>query len=417
MHLRTLLNQFHKQPGFVFESERLVEDGGRRAIAVAVRPRKGSRGVCSCCHLSRPGYDTLPKRLFQFVPIWGFLVFFEYAMRRVDCPTCGVKVEEVPWGDGKKLVSNTFAWFIAHWARQLSWSAVAREFGLSWKRVFDCVENAVVWGLARRSLEGAAAIGVDEISRAKGHQYVTLVYQICNGQRRLLYVGKDRTEKSLRYFFLILGERRSKAIEFVCSDMWRPFLNVIKECAPAAVHILDRFHIMGHFSKAIDEVRAGEARALAKQGRGELLKHTRWALLKRPENLTDTQRERLSDLVNSNLKTVKSYLLKEQFQQFWEYKSLGCAGRFLDKWIFTTMRSKIEPMKRVARMMRRHRPLILNWFKAKGQISNGVVEGLNGKGRVLTKRAYGFRTFRCLEIALYHTLGRLPEKDFTHRFW
>lgn len=417
MHLRTLLNQFHKQPGFVYESERLVELAGDKAIAVRIRARKGSKALCSCCGKQAPGYDTQPTRLFQFVPFWGFLVYFEYAMRRVNCKTCGVKVERVPWGEGKKLVTNMFAWFIAHWARHLSWTAVSREFGVSWKRVFACVETAVDWGLARRDLRGITAIGVDEIARSKGHKYVTLVYQIAGSQRRLLFVTKDRTEESLRRFFHGLGEEKSRAIEFVCSDMWKPYLNVIKECASSAVNILDRFHIMSHFSKAIDEVRAGEARTLAASGKGELLKHTRWSLLKRPENLTEKQELRLSELVTTNLKTVKAYLLKESFQPFWDYKSPAWAGRYLDAWLFMAMRSKIEPMKRVARMIKRHKPLILNWFRAKGEISNGIVEGLNGKGRVVTKRAYGFRTYRHLEVALYHELGDLPTPEFTHRFF
>lgn len=418
MHLRTLLNQFHKQPGFVFEPERLCDHDGMKAVVVPLRPRKSSKAICSHCCKPAPGYDTMPTaRLWQFVPMWGFLVFFEYTMRRVKCSTCGVRVEKVPWGEGKTLVTNMFAWFISHWAEHFSWAAAAREFSISWARVFACVEMAVTWGRAHLSLEGVSAIGVDEIARAKGHKYVTLVYQIAGSQKRLLYVGKDRSEESLRGFFSWFGMERSKMIEFVCSDMWKPFLNVIKENASQAVQVLDRFHIMAHFGKAIDEVRAGEARDLARQGKGEVLKNSRWALLKRPENLSERQEVKLADLVKMNLRTVKAYLLKEQFQQLWDYKTPGWASRFLDSWGFIAMRSKIEPIKKVAKMIRRHKPLILNYFKAKGEISNGIVEGFNGKGRVITKRSYGFRTFRCLEVALYHALGKLPKPEFTHRFW
>jgi transposase len=110
---------------------------------------------------------------------------------------------------------------------------------------------------------------------------------------------------------------------------------------------------------------------------------------------------------------VKAYLLKEQFQQLSTYSSVGWASRFLCGWTFVAMRSKIEPIKRVARMIRKHEPLILNWFRAKGEISNGAVEGMNGRSRVVTKLAYGFRTFRAFEVALYHDLGRLPEPKFT----
>lgn len=264
MHLRTLINQICDHPGFVFHDEHIEQVEGANALVFEVRPRKGSRGICSGCGATRPGYDTQPVRLFQFVPFWGFLVFFRYAMRRVQCSTCGSKVERIPWGDGKSPVTTTLAWFIAHWARHLSWKETARQFGLSWARVFLCVEKAVEWGRANMSLDGVTAIGIDEVARTKGHRYATLVYQIDKGCRHLLYVGQDRKEQSLREFFRWFTDERAQAIRFVCSDMWKPYLNIIKECAPNALNILDRFHIMAHFSKAIDEVRAGEARALAK---------------------------------------------------------------------------------------------------------------------------------------------------------
>jgi len=121
-------------------------------------------------------------------------------------------------------------------------------------------------------------------------------------------------------------------------------------------------------------------------------------------------------LLRSNLRSVRAYLLKEDIQRFWNYVSPYWAGVFLDRWCTRVMRSRLEPMKKVARMLRTHRELILNWFRARGQLSAGTVEGLNGKARVITKRAYGFRTYRAVEVALYHSLGRLPEPDFTHRF-
>ena len=198
--------------------------------------------------------------------------------------------------------------------------------------------------------------------------------------------------------------------------MWKPYLKVVAERAQQAVQVLDRFHIMSHFSQAIDEVRAAEARKLAAEGRAPVLKHSRWLLLKRPENLTDGQAERLAELVRRNLRTVRAYLLKEDFQSLWGYVSPYWAGRFLDRWCTRAMRSRLEPMKEVARMVRSHRDLILNWFRARGQFSSGVVEGFNGKARVITKRAYGFRTSGALEVALYHALGDLPEPEFTHRF-
>lgn len=215
----------------------------------------------------------------------------------------------------------------------------------------------------------------------------------------------------------MLGQESCAAIEYVCSDMWKPYLRVIRERCGQAPHILDRFHIVSQMNKALDKVRAGEARKLAAEGRQPVLKRSRWCLLKRPGNLTDGQRGRLRELLRCNLRTVRAYLLKEDFQQLWEYRSSAWAGKFLDRWCTAALRSRIKPMQKVAQMVREHRGLILNWFRAKGQISNGVVEGLNNKAKLTMGKSYGFRPPEILEIALLHAFGKLPEPKTAHEFW
>ena len=416
MQLKTILNRVQKFKGFVYGGVRWEESDGTAVLVVEVWPRRNSRPICSGCQRPGPGYDTLPARLFEFVPLWGIAVFFLYMMRRVDCRQCGVKVEAIPWAEGKQTLTRTYMQFLAGWARRLSWKEVAEVFHTSWEKVFRSVEWIVEWGLANRDLSGVTAIGVDELLWRKGHQYVTVVYQIDAHAKRLLWVGQDRTLATLYRFFREFGEQRTHQLKFICSDMWKPYLHVIAMKASHALHVLDRFHIAAHMNKAIDQVRAQEARELKAKGRQPVLKHSRWCLLKRPENRTDQQWIKLADLVRHNLKTVRSFLLKEQFQFFWDYISPHWAGQFLDDWCSQTMRSKIEPMKKVARMLRAHRELLLNWFRAKKQISAGVVEGFNNKAKLTTRKAYGFRTFKAAEVALYHTLGALPEPETTHRF-
>ena len=199
--------------------------------------------------------------------------------------------------------------------------------------------------------------------------------------------------------------------------MWRPYLKVIKKKAVNAINILDRYHVMALMSKAIDKVRAEESKQMKADGLEPLLTNSRFVLLKRPENLTEKQEVKLAELVQYNLRSIRAYLLKEDFQQFWTYVSPYYAGKFLDAWCTRTMRSKIEPMKKVAKTLRRHRPLLMNWFKAKGELSSGVVEGFNTKAKLTMRKSYGFRTFRGIEMALYHAMGDLPEPRFTHRFF
>ena len=146
------------------------------------------------------------------------------------------------------------------------------------------------------------------------------------------------------------------------------------------------------------------------------LKHMRWSLLRRGSRVPGRAREKLNALLASKLATARAWDLKESFQYFWHYKSFLWAGAFLDYWCYRALRSRLEPMKKVAHMLRAHEELLLNWFRAKGEVSTGAVEGLNNKIRVVTRRSYGFRTYEAMEIALYHTLGRLPEPESTHRF-
>jgi transposase len=417
MQLKTILNRVEYFKSFVYGKVRWVDDAARPAIEVEIRPRKNSRPICSGCGQERPGYDRLPARRFEFVPLWGIAVCFVYAMRRVECPECGVKVEKVPWCDGKNQLTTTYRWFLAGWAKRLCWKGVACAFHTTWQNVFRSVKHAVSWGLDHRSLEGIQAIGIDEIQWQRGHKYLTLVYQIDEGCRRLLWAGKDRTTKTLLRFFRMFGKERSARLRFVCSDMWKPYLKVIGRKAGQAIHVLDRFHIMAKMNKAIDEVRAAEAKRLERDDYEPVLKHSRWCLLKREENLTEKQVVKLSELLQYNLQSVRSRLMREDFQQFWEYFYPACAAKFLDQWCTRTMRSKIEPMKKVAKTLRRHRELILNWFRAEGAISAGIVEGLNNKAKLTIRKAYGFRTAKAIEVALYHQLGDLPEPEFTHEFW
>ena len=363
-------------------------------------------------------YDTRPTaRRFDFVPLWMIPVVLVYAMRRVSCPTCGIRVEQVPWAEGKSPLTTEYKWFLAGWARRMSWKEVSLCFQVSWDHVYNSVKHAVSWGLSHRNLEEIESIGVDEVQWQRGHKYQSLVYQIDADCKRLLWIGPDRTAKTLLRFFRFLGKERSAKLQFVCSDMWQAYLKVIAKKVPQAIHVLDRFHVMQKLSKAIDKVRAAEVKQLLADGYEPLLTGARWLLLKRPENLTEKQSVKLSELLQYNLKSVRSHLMKEDFQRFWMYTYPACAGKFLDAWCTRAMRSKIEPMKKMAKTLRRKRELLLNWFRAGGTLSSGVVEGFNNKLKLVTRKSYGFRTQEAYETAIYHNLGALPEPEFPHRFF
>jgi len=416
MRVRTILNRLVDFKGFVIVNTRFVETKEDLELEIIVRPRTNSKAHCSRCGAPAPLYDRLEERRFRFPALWCIPVFLVYCMRRVNCPCCGVRVESVPWAEGKSPVTKMLAQQLSDWAKLLSWQEVCERFHVNWRQVYESVKQVVNWGLEHRNLEGIEAIGVDEVQFGKGHQYITVVYQLCGETRRLLYVGQQRDAAALQTFFDATGVLWCNAIKYVCTDMWRAYLKVIREYMPDATHILDRFHIVKLLNEAVDKVRREENRELRKQG-VEALKGLKYTFLKRPENLTAHQHEQLQKVINNKrLKTVRAWLWKEKFQLFWEYTSPYWARQYLKRWERGVMRSRLAPMKKFVKTLRSHEDLIFNWFKAKKVYSSGAVEGMNRKINLVTRKSYGFRSLDVLKIALFHTLGHLPEPQVTHRF-
>ena len=417
MRIRTILNKVHKHKSFIYTNERHEMVRGEECLIVDIEPRKNSKPICSVCQKPGSIYDHQKEsRYFEFIPIWNILVFFCYQMRRVNCKTCGVRIEQVPWAVGKNQLTTAYQIFLAKWAKRLSWKEVADVFRTSWQKVYFSVRYVVGYGLKNRDLSNITAIGIDEVHFGKEHKYLTVVYQLDQGCKRLLFVGKNRTAKTLLKFFRILDKVAIARIKYVCTDMWRAYRKVILKKLPHALHILDRYHIVALLNKAVDEVRRAEVKDLKSKGYEPVLKNSKYVFLKNPENRTDNQNVKMKELLKYDLKSVRAYLHKESFQAFWEYTSPYWAERYLKLWCNRAMRSKLDPIKKFVKTVRRHQPLMMNWFKAKKAYSSGAVEGLNRKINLVTRKAYGFRSYEVLEIALFHTMGGLPEPKTTHRF-
>lgn len=218
--------------------------------------------------------------------------------------------------------------------------------------------------------------------------------------------GQRRTQATLKRGLAALGPNVVRGLRFVCTAMWKPYLGVIAEQASPALHVLDRFHITMHVYQAVDRVRQGESTRLRATGEERTAQAHVVALWQASTRSSPTK---AAGVVIQQAGHGAGLGAKETLQHLWTYKSLLWARTFLDYWCCRAMHSRLEPMKKVARMLRAHEELLMNWFRAKGEISSGAVEGLNNKIRVVTRRSYGLRTYRAMEIGLYHTLGRLPE--------
>ncbi len=386
--------------------KKAIEKGGE--IVVYLELDRRCKSVCSSCKRKVPRYDTLKERRWKHVPMWGIPITLAYSPRRVKCPKCGIRVEDIPWTQGKSPIALPLTVVLATWARILAWNVVGQIYGFHWNTVRKAVKDIVDYGLENRDLSNLLYIGVDEISRKKGHVYHTQVYDLT--EKKLIWSGEDRTSETLKAFFDYLGEDHCKKIEAVCCDMWAPYVDAIKEHLPNALLVFDKFHIVRHLLNAVDDVRKEEAKRLDL----DLLKKTRYIWLKNPWNLTEIQKTKLSDLEKINLKVNRAYILKEAFRRFWDYSYPAWAKKYLDRWFWWATHSRLEPIRKFAWMIRRHQDDILNYFKVR--IDNGAVEGLNNKAKSISHRAYGYRSAETFKLALYHSMSDLPMPQLTHKF-
>lgn len=408
--------------GFAIKNVRLLGKDKDQRIDVRLSPDPRVRRRCSCC--GKPGriHDRLAERSWDFVPLWGIRVVLRYAPCRVVCPKGGPTVEAMPWNHGKSPYAKPYMIFLATWAKRLSWKDTAGIFNASWDAVRRSVEWVVNWGLEHRDLAGVTALGVDELHWGRGKRsanFVTLIYQIDAGARRLLWVGRTRREDTLREGFRFLDQCRAgfmAGLRVVCSDMWKPYLKVIAAEAGWALNVLDPFHIMQHLNQAVDEVRRGEQARLRDAEAKAAAKGSRFLLLKRGTKVRGKARQKLRAVLASLGATARAWALKESFRKFWTYRRETWAAAYLKEWTTRALRSRLAPMGKVARMLRRHEDLLLNYFRARRQYSNAVTEGMNHKARVALARGFGYRSFEILKLVMYHTLGELPQPPSTHKF-
>jgi transposase len=382
-----------------------VEETPTGEVVAHIERRAQRRLRCGDCGRGADRVAPRPRPVRQ----WRDLVLREqplvlsYAPARVWCRQCGLRVERVPWAAKWQRVTHALAAGVAALARELHWAAVAAHFQLNWKTVASVVEGAVLWGLAHRPWTPLHILGIDEVSRRKGQQYLTIVYDL--ERRRVVWAGRDRSRATLAAFFHWLGPRRARAIQTVCSDMASVFADGLRAHLPHATHVVDRFHVTQHLSRALDEVRRQTWRTLTGRARVEF-KHTRFLWLRNPENLQRAARTRLSALLRLNSPIVRAYLLKEDLRRFWHYRATAWARAHFAQWLWRAAHSRLAPIQRVARTLRLHRAGILAWTRLR--ISNGALEGMNNKVKVISHRAYGYRTVWTYIANIYHCCADLP---------
>jgi len=360
-------------------------------LMVDVRPI-WRRPRCSKCGRVHSGYDVLPQRLWRHLDFGGIQVFLRYAVRRVNCPDSGVVVERVPWNDETaSRFTLDFEDQVAFLTQRSDKTTVGKLFRIAWETVGTIVERVVRRRRPGNPLEGLEYIGVDELSYRKGHRYLTLVTDLRTG--KIVWGKEGKGADALAAFFDELGPEGRALIKIVAMDMGQAYISAAREAVPHAKIVFDRFHVQRLVSDAVDETRREEWRRLRAGPVGvdtDSIKHTRWALLKRSWNLTDSEGERLSALQKNNRRLYRAYLLKETFVETLDRRQVNVVEQRLNHWISWAVRARLPAFSTAAKTIRQHMHGILEYIRS--GLSNGVVEGLNTKARLLTRRAYGFHS-------------------------
>jgi transposase len=385
--LRALLGLKHTSvTGFEFTSDELVVD-------VCPAPRHPH---CSGCGQRRRRCYDGRLRLWRHLDILGLRVLLRYRQRRVDCPRCGVTTELLPWAEVGSCFTRAFEDVVAYLAQRTDKTTVADMMRIAWRTVGNIIERVVARIGARDLLDDLTHVGIDELSYRRHHKYITIVTDHVGS--RIVWAAEGKNADTVREFFAALGPERVEKLKAVTIDMSQAYVEAVRECAPKARLVFDRFHVQRLAHDALDKLRREQVRELA-GAEAKDIKRTRWSLQKRPWNLTQPESEKLAVLQRRNRSLFRGYLMKEALATILDGRQVNVARDRLHDWIGWAARSRLEPFRKVARTVKQHIEGIVAYV-ATG-LSNGPAEGMNGKVRTITRRAYGFHRASSLIALLF----------------
>jgi transposase len=311
---------------------------------------------------------------------------------------------QVPWSEPGSGFTSLFEALIIDWLKEASTQAVSRQLKLSWNAIDGIMQRAVKRGLIRRKPQSPKQIGVDETAFKKRHDYVTIVSDQEKGI--VIHVGQDRKKANLKAWYGGLSKKQRRKIESVSMDMWPAFINATLESLPNAEDKIafDKFHVAKYLGEAVDKVRRQEHKALMKEGY-EDLKGSKYSWLYNPANMSRDKKKRFSALRDSSLKTARAWAIKEFAMSLWHYMSSTWARKGWERWLAWAVRSRLDPIKKVARMIKEHLWGIINAITLK--VSNGPAEGLNSRIKMIKVRSRGFRNKERFTNAIYFHFGGL----------
>lgn len=365
-------------------------EGGSPVVWIELLRLETGSMVCSGCGASCARYHDYSDRTIRDLPILGARTLLHVQRFRVACPTCGPKLEALPWLDRYERMTKRLTDEVARLCRVLPIKHVAEYFGLHWSTVKRIEKAHLADTLGPVDLTGVEVLAMDEFAIQKGHRYATVV--VDPRTKRVLWVGRGRSREDVRPFFELLGEAGRTRIKAVAMDMNGAYEEEVKAQCPNAEIVYDLFHVVAKYGReVIDRVRVDEAnRVQQDRAARRVIKGSKWLLLRNRENLKDEQdRVKLSELLNANRKLATVYVLKDDLKALWSYWHVGYARRFWEGWYRRAIRSRIEPLKAFARRLKERIDGAL--AHCRWQLHTSLLEGINNKIKVIKRMAYGYR--------------------------
>lgn len=396
MRVTTAFNRLLRLDGATVTGVEFVDDG----VVVDVRRRK-RRVECVCGYTTRAFYDRTLRR-WRHLDVAGTKLWLRGEIRRISCPSCGVRTERVPWARPGSRFTAEFEDLVAWLAQRAAKSTVAELMRCSWESVDRIVTTVVIEHLDDTRFDGLRHLGVDEIAYRTGHRYLTVV--VDHDTNRVVWAAEGRTKEALAAFYDALGPERCALIEAVSMDMTTIYRSITQERIPHAAICLDPFHVMQWVNETLDKVyRSAPRSPLDGSISGLEWRRTRTALRTGAERLSGDQHHRVNRLRRRRYQLWRAWELKEQFRDLYRTTPPALAAAYLQRWCTSALRSKIPAYQTLVKRIRKHFTGIVN--AVTWGLSNSRVEGVNAKIRLINNRAHGHHTADALIATTYLTLG------------
>ena len=360
-------------------------DGRSQEIQVTVEPDKRYRPICHFCRGPARGVHSYHRRRIRDMNVFEARTWIRYGYRKVRCQKCGIVVEDLGLVDVHLRITRRLACYVLELCRLLPIRDIARHLDLDWKTIKELHKQYLQKRYSKEDIGLPELLAVDEISLKKGHHYLTVIINWQNG--RVLWVGEGRRYETLKAFFDTLTDEQKVAIKAIAMDMWDPYIKAVKECCPDAAIVFDQFHVVRAFGRVIDTVRNREYRSALQEGK-EVIKGSKYLLLKNRENLCDEEKPRLKALLKINQTLMTVYLLKDYLKKLWDYRYPRCARNFRDTWCSMARESAVRPLLAFAKMLKRYAYGIISHCRF--PLHTSRLEGINNKIKVIKRKAYGF---------------------------